>query len=406
MLFAFIIFLLSYGIAYFLPYNVRFSYFVVLTAHTMIVLVYAYSGIEFIGATEDADSFYKHAISRSLDIGSLHWDIRTLSNGHDLFKNLHALLQYFFGGPSKILSYSTALFAEALCLLLLVKTYYLINKDDYFGANIIVYLYGLLPSILLFHSYLLREVWLALFVLWIMFLFIKAKDSRWTIRDIFSLILISCIAVFFHRYMVVFILVIFMVAMFFYSIKKYSWYPFNNHVLLLNGIILLVLLSTIVFAFGDMEGTLHLLRYGVMDALEIYLQGLAGGHGDGAPPARATYGIVFNKESIFSIFEAFLAYQLMPFPWIASSFVDLVPIMESVLRIALVYMFFRYRNKLAVDKQINVDMLFVIWLAIEIIWAVGTINWGTALRHHTVAYGFILLVGISSIRANFLSNKV
>ena len=85
---------------------------------------------------------------------------------------------------------------------------------------------------------------------------------------------------------------------------------------------------------------------------------------------------------------------------------DLVPIMESVLRIALVYMFFRYRNKLAVDKQINVDMLFVIWLAIEIIWAVGTINWGTALRHHTVAYGFILLVGISSIRANFLSNKV
>jgi len=92
MIFGLFVITLSYGVSFLFPKEIRGSFFIVLSLHALIILFYAYSGVDLIGATEDADSFYKHAVERSSDIGNLNWSINSLSNGHDFFK---IFMQYY-----------------------------------------------------------------------------------------------------------------------------------------------------------------------------------------------------------------------------------------------------------------------------------------------------------------------
>ena len=149
MIFGLLTFLLSISVTYFFPTELRKSFFIVVTIHAIVILFYTYSGMDMIGATEDADSFYKHAIERSVDISRLDWGISSLSNGHDFFKNIHALLQHYFFGPAKIISYSTSLFAWSLCLFILSKIYLTICEKDFNSARILIYIFSLTPSILM-----------------------------------------------------------------------------------------------------------------------------------------------------------------------------------------------------------------------------------------------------------------
>ena len=112
MIFGLLTILLSFSVTYFFPKELRKSFFVVVTIHAIVILFYTYSGISMIGATEDADSFYRHAIERSVDISRLDWGISSLSNGHDFFKNIHALLQHYFSGPAKM---PTPIYASSMC---------------------------------------------------------------------------------------------------------------------------------------------------------------------------------------------------------------------------------------------------------------------------------------------------
>ena len=52
------------------------------------------------------------------------------------------------------------------------------------------------------------------------------------------------------------------------------------------------------------------------------------------------------------------------------------------------------------------DMIFLMWFSIELIWSIGTINWGTAFRHHTVAYGLLVLASIAAYRDNTKHKRI
>jgi hypothetical protein len=197
--------------------------------------------------------------------------------------------------------------------------------------------------------------------------------------------------------MVVIISAVIAIVLTYDAINKYSWYPFNN-LKLISYFGILAIGSFIVFNM-NLEAINFIIQNGVMGAIDQYTIGLVGGHGDGAPPARTTYGKIFDKDSFLSILNVFSTYQLAPYPWKISSIVDLAPLFENIVRVVLVYLFFQNRRKLDKNTRMAIDMLFLIWIAIELIWSIGTINWGTAFRHHTVAYGILLLVGISSYRS-------
>jgi hypothetical protein len=396
MIFGLFVITLSYGVSFLFPKEVQKSFLIVLSVHALIILFYAYSGIDFIGATEDSDSFYKHAIERSSDINNLNWSIQSLSNGHDLFKNIHAVLQHYFSGPEKLISYSTTLLVWSFCALILARLYLCICQNDFNGASIVTYVYALTPSILIFHSYLLREVWLSLFIFCIIYSAVILNNHQKNLLRILLILFIGLISILFHRYMIVIISATIAILLIYDAINKYSWYPFNN-LKLISYFGILAIGSFIVFNL-NLEAINFLKVNGLLGAIDEYTIGLVGGHGDGAPPARATYGKIFDKDSLLSIFKVFSAYHLMPYPWKVSSILDLAPLVENFLRGALIILFIVNRKRLSVIQKMNVDMIFLVWLSTEFIWSIGTINWGTGYRHHTVVYGLLVLVALASYR--------
>ena len=396
MIFGLFVITLSYGVSFLFPKEIRGSFFIVLSLHALIILFYAYSGVDLIGATEDADSFYKHAVERSSDIGNLNWNINSLSNGHDFFKNIHAILQHYFSGPEKIISYSTTLLAWSLCALILVKLYLSICQEDNKGAIVVTYIYALTPSILIFNSYLLREVWMSLIIFSIVYLALKVSSHSKKLLNVSLIIFLTLICILLHRYMVVIIINLLAVILLYDAINKYTWYPFNN-IKLLSYLSVLLIGIFVVFNM-ELDSVKYIIRNGIIGSIDQYMIELVGGHGDGAPPARTTYGKTFDKGNLFSIVNVFLSYQFMPYPWKVSSIIDLAPLFENFLRGGFVILFIINRKRLSITQKMNVDMIFLIWLSVEFIWSIGTINWGTAYRHHTVVYGLLVLVAIASYR--------
>jgi hypothetical protein len=111
--------------------------------------------------------------------------------------------------------------------------------------------------------------------------------------------------------------------------------------------------------------------------------------------ARASYSIGLRIHSdidlLLFIPAALFNYLFQPFPWRATTFLDWALVMENLLRGYLLYRAIANLLYLSGEKKIAIGLVFSAYLAIEIIWALGTINWGTAVRHHIPAFGLLLL---------------
>jgi hypothetical protein len=119
-------------------------------------------------------------------------------------------------------------------------------------------------------------------------------------------------------------------------------------------------------------------------------------------------------ELIVSIPSFLFQYLFEPMPWKIGSIVDLVALLENMLRFwliwnALKYLVGSYLNKpmfVARNYFVNERFIFFIFLSyllIESLWSLGTSNWGTASRHHVPSLGLLLVVGF--VYRNVISPK-
>ena len=89
-------------------------------------------------------------------------------------------------------------------------------------------------------------------------------------------------------------------------------------------------------------------------------------------------------------------YFLEPIPFLHNlNFSDYIVFFENIIRSLLVLYFiknilFKNRNKL-------IFLLFMFYILIEILFASGTTNWGTAARHHIVTHGLICMFALTNI---------
>jgi len=129
---------------------------------------------------------------------------------------------------------------------------------------------------------------------------------------------------------------------------------------------------------------------------------------NGTVPGRADYlrfrpGEVIKYGDLPAIVGL---YELAPFPWQAQNIADVIASIEAIVRAALVMtlgiavihsMRGRYNDFL------KVLLLAGGWLAIEFAWSLGTTNWGTGARHHTV--GFPLLVIVAALAPDLVRHR-
>jgi hypothetical protein len=88
-----------------------------------------------------------------------------------------------------------------------------------------------------------------------------------------------------------------------------------------------------------------------------------------------------------------LQYWLEPFPWRTLTAADVILVAENGVRLCLMVMAIRNAYRAQGSERRILICLGVSYLLIEFIWSIGTINWGTALRHHLPSLGMLVMVG-------------
>jgi len=262
-------------------------------------------------------------------------------------------------------------------------------------------IYALIPSSLMYTSVTLREPFQLLFV---------------------NLALYAALKIYFHRsnahWLVLFLAVvgmgtlhgallassIFIIVgtLFLLTSRNRKGVSFTKFVLVTPIVILCLfygfLMFTSITTYGDR------VEEGLGVAVQSYQEGSISNQ------QRASYrtDIEINGlgDLILSTPSFLFQYLFEPMPWRMSSIVDVVALLENMLRFwliwnALKYLVGSYLNKpmfVASNYFRNERFIFFIFLSyliIETIWSWGTTNWGTASRHHLPSLGLLLVAGFA-----------
>ncbi|MDO9236523.1 MAG: hypothetical protein Q7U28_10910 [Aquabacterium sp.] len=130
---------------------------------------------------------------------------------------------------------------------------------------------------------------------------------------------------------------------------------------------------------------------GLLSAVELYQDRLL------SVDARTHYkeqvNIGSGTDMVLYFAWSLVQYWLEPFPWRPLTGADVVLVAENVVRLALMVMTIsNIRTAQGSERRILI-FLALSYLIIELTWSFGTINWGTALRHHLPSFGMLVVLG-------------
>lgn len=299
-------------------------------------------------------------------------------------------LAYSVAGPSLFLGQGTSCFAFALSCVMLTKIMDLLDIQRHQVAVILIF--GLLPPLVLFSTATMREAWQILFFMSAAYFMLRfrLKAEPW------SLFLGAATALamgFLHNGLLVYALVMvpFLLLSRFGARSKLSLARLVG--ILMTGALLAGLSAAVVFNKLPRSESLEAITQG--DALEYAAQYRE----SGAKGARAEYGITLDTSSPIAFFQSagllFAYYMLAPFPWQISTGLDLVGTADSWFRaLLIIFAISAWRSHPpGVTSSIH-RLLIVLYFSMSFLWALGTINYGTGMRHHVVAIWIPLILGM------------
>ena len=329
------------------------------------------------------------------DAGMFHGDAATLAALPELkrlsdFSNGAVNFTHFLGFIYRAFN-SSILFGKELSVLTFVLScMVLVKLIDFldmrrFRVGIIL-IFGLLPSMIVFRSVTLREPWQALVFLLSVYLAIRMRKQPGILNVLFLLMSASCLALLHHglaRYAVY--LVVISLFWHIFGFKGGVQWSRNVRILFAGLLIVCVIISSqkigLFMTLGEAldEGA------GVRLALLSY------------EDVRTNFSSVLDTSSVHGIITTvpmiFAEYMFAPFPWQVENAKDICALLESILRFWL--LFFAISSWWRSSGKIRscYSFLLITVLGMELVWALGTANWGTAVRHHVPGFSVIVLLG-------------
>ena len=384
---AFVLIWLAFAIGNTLPKTVRASFRWAMLARLCISVANVALEGQMIGADADAQGFFNGAVKRSSNLESLSWNLVELFNGTNGFINVHALLQGLFGGPDFFLSHAFSLLGAAGCLVVLAKTWLLLFPQNTQGLTRLLLIYSFTPSVLTNQSYILREVWQSLCILGLAWLGVAIQVRGWSFGRVIGLLLFTLVGCFLHNAMPVAIPTLLILSVMLAN-KVSPTNLLRSPAKIFKATLMVFIFITITFPLLSQSSLFNLEKASLFEQAEVYST-------TGLQDARAEYGNLFQASQPWTIVPTFLAYQLMPIPGQIANIADVILFAENFLRLALLWLYWQKRKSLSSSQRNNCDGLLLMWFIMELIWSIGTINWGTAARHHIAAYGLLLICGLS-----------
>lgn len=336
------------------------------------------------GAELDAVVFHKIAVeySQNLTLGEFR---------------IGYIYSFFLGAFYAITTDSLFLGSLLSCITWLLSAIVLLKIIKLISINRknqlrLIFIYSFLPSSLLYTSVTLREPYQLLFVNIIFYsalLIITTKSIRHWIKLFFGIISAGAL----HGALMAYGIITTMLILFFSSISKRKKLSLGK-ILLATPFILLVfsygleIIGERAFQLGD----------GVSSAIEKQQEGGL------SINARAKYkqssGITGPLDLLIYIPISLFQYLFEPMPWRISSIIDIPIVLENILRFWLIWRAFKSLRQ--APSHLYYPMIFCIlsYFSIETIWSIGTLNWGTASRHHIPSLGILLIIAFFSKKSS------
>lgn len=244
-------------------------------------------------------------------------------------------------------------------------------------------IYALLPSSIMFTAITIREPYQLLFVNLAIYAALKINFHNAS-RHWFTLVFATVGAGLLHGALMAFGILFFAGTILLVSVhgkKRISLVSLG-----VTASISAVVLWFGLSAFGHIA---YSLDEGLGTAIEVYQQGLL------TVDARTHYKLDVTISSLADFLVivpiGFIQYLFEPFPWNVSTAADGVLLMENILRGWLIWKAWSAVRAAPISQRRILFFILIAYLILEAIWSVGTINWGTSVRHHLPAWGLLLL---------------
>lgn len=299
--------------------------------------------------------------------------------GADLFEYYLSLILKFLSNNTIYLHLSSNIFFVFFIYIFILFLNDLNVKNKFILMPLVIL--NLFPSILMNTVTVLREPYQMYFLMLCLYSMYKYITKE-KIFSLFTFILSTVLLGISHNGLVMVIPLIILIASITFlwmknlTVKSFSLTFFS---------IFIILVVIILMKFGVLTSQ-------ATDSI-LFGEGLeyAEGYRLSSPDTRASYTGVLDTSSVIttlmSSISLFIKYMIFPMPWMISSVIDLVSITENLIRLCMI----TYIVKNRIGSKIFVS-LFILYFLLEMIWSIGTSNWGTASRHHIVSMPILLIV--------------
>ena len=321
------------------------------------------------GSQYDAVTFFQNA-SKSTNVLTFNFD-----NGAVFYESILGLL-FFFTGPSRFLGSQLSILAFSLAALYFVKIFHAVHFIRLKSFPFI--LFTSLPSSIFFTSTTLRESFqLLCTVLFIYFCLLLIKQKKPVFITWAKLVASSFFLTMFHHALFSFVAGVFVSLLFF---ARSFVFKFSLSILIL---------ISIIFGFSTLNLIFH---GGIIASINEFQSAFL--RPEYLVQGRTTYKqyIPFETtlDAILLIPKSVFYYITMPLPELVRHPIDLYAFFEVLLR--LFFLFFIFVNWRWTLNSSEKKFLFVTYFLMLTLWAVGTVNYGTGLRHHILDMWFLYIL--------------
>jgi len=338
------------------------------------------------GAESDSLKFHATAVARA------EAEVFFFATGARGFENILGLVYRLFGS-SVFLGSQLSILMFAISCVVLIKILRLLELSRYKVSVMLVF--GAIPSVLLFGSVILRESYEVLFFMLTTYFGLRMLIERNITVYGFFMVMSALIMGMFHKglfYFSAFLIPLFMM----WNIYPSSgWLTIKKEYFLRVLVILTLILSTIIlkyFEYVDLP-----IPSSLLNAKNFWEQAVTYQKNSLTIPGRATYGFPIDLSSPFTIahtsFVLYLHYLFEPFPWHVKNIFDVGASIESLLRLVLIGFSLKHLCRVHGVQFRLLFLLLILFFTMSFIWAMGTTNYGTAIRHNMVSWWILAITG-------------
>lgn len=336
------------------------------------------------GAQGDSLGMHLHAVDFPKD---LQWEYFTGA------QNYTYLLSkvYEITGSSLFIGCLLSCLAWTLSAMVLLKSMNLLSISRPYQSRALL-VYALLPSSIFFTAITLREpyqlLWVNLGIYAALKIYLDKSYKYW-----FVLVGSSLGMGLLHQGLFTFGFFIIFSTLILLARRKYKGFSFVKIITIAPLIGLVISIG--IYQFSDYSMAGGYTKSGeITDAVNRYRN--KGSEIEGRAQYMGKNEIKGAVDLVLYSPKILLSYLFEPMPWRKLNIFDLGVLIENVLRAWLIWTALRGFRKLPVREKNSVIFVFINYLMLEIIWSMGTVNWGTALRHHIPSFGLLVIAAFSS----------